>query len=50
MSDKTIRFIDSDYKELFRIPDGGSIRIVYPPGDGRETATRQCKFLDETHV
>ena len=39
-----IRFIDSDYKELFQIPDGESIRITYPPGDGREPEERSCKF------
>ena len=44
-----IRFIDSGYRELFKIPDGGSIRITYPPGDEREPVTRACKFLDETH-
>ena len=50
MDDKTIRFIDSDYKELFRIPEGGSITVTYPPGDGREPATRTCEFLDEMHT
>lgn len=50
MSDKTIRFIDSDYKELFKIPDGGNINIIYPPGDGRENRTVSCKFLDECHT
>lgn len=25
-----IRFIDSHYKELFRIPDGGTILVEYP--------------------
>jgi hypothetical protein len=49
MSDKTIRFIDSDYRELFKIPDGGSIKITYPPEDGREPVTRACKYLDEMH-
>lgn len=48
-NDKTIRFIDSHYKELFKIPDGGSVKITYPPGDGRGTITRACKFLDEYH-
>lgn len=50
MSDKTIRFIDSEYRELFKIPDGGNINIIYPPGDGRGTVTRQCRFLDEAHT
>lgn len=48
--DKAIRFIDSDYRELFRIPDGGSIKITYPPGDGRGTLTRACEYMDEAHT
>ncbi len=51
MSDiKTIRFIDSKYNELFCIPDGAGIRVTYPPGDGRGTVMRACKFLDEHHT
>jgi hypothetical protein len=50
MSDKTIRFIDSDYRELFQVPDGASITVTYPPGDDRGTITRPCKYLDEMHV
>jgi hypothetical protein len=49
MDTKMIRFIDSDYRELFSIPDGAGIRVTYPPGDGREPAVRECKFLDEYH-
>ena len=32
MSEKTtaIRFINSDYKTLFFLPDGGRIRITFP--------------------
>jgi|GEM_PF-293808 len=44
-----IRFIDSDYKELFQLPDGDSIRITYPPGDGREPVERSCNFQGEHH-
>lgn len=50
MSDKTIRFIDSAYRELFKIPDGGTINIIYPPGDDRGTVTRKCEYLDEMHL
>ncbi len=46
---KEIRFITPNYVELFRIPDGGEIRITYPPGDGRGTVTAQCKYHDEMH-
>lgn len=42
-----IRFIDSRYKELFRIPDGGSIVITYPDGQKCE---RPCRYIDESHV
>jgi hypothetical protein len=31
MSDKTIRFIDSEYRELFKIPDGGGITVTTRP-------------------
>lgn len=44
---KEIRFINSRYKELFRIQDGDSIEISYPNGDKVE---RECTFLDEYHT
>ena len=44
-----IQFIDSDYRELFKIPDGDKIRITYPPGDGREPVEWACKFHGEHH-
>jgi len=47
---KLIRFIDSQYRELFMIPDGENIRITYPASDGRGQVERSCKYLDETHV
>lgn len=42
-----IRFITPDYKELFRIPDGGSIRITRE--DGSED-TYTCRYIDDFHV
>ena len=42
-----IRFIDPHYKELFRIPDGGRIRIRRPDGS---TSERVCRFIDEYHT
>jgi hypothetical protein len=45
-----IKFIDSDYRELFQIPDGDSIRITYPPEDGRSPVDYPCVFLDEYHA
>lgn len=44
---KNIRFINSDYKELFRIPDGGYITITLNNG---EQLVRKCKFHGECHV
>ena len=44
---KYIRFINSDYKTLFHLPDGGRIRITYPD---REPAERVCRFIDEYHT
>ena len=44
---KYIRFISSDYKTLFHLPDGGRIRITYPD---REPAERVCRFIDEYHT
>ena len=43
---KDIRFIDSRYKDLFRIPDGGCIQVHYPD----ETVVKPCKFIDEYHT
>mgnify|MGYP000146429029 CR=1 FL=1 len=43
---KDIRFIDSHYKDLFRVPDGGCIQIHYPD----ETLVKPCKFIDEYHT
>ena len=42
-----IRFIDSDYNELFRIPDGGKIRVTYLGG---EKAEHTCRYIDDYHV
>ena len=42
-----IRFIDSHYKELFRIPDGGKIKIHY---SWNEEQVRTCRYIDDYHV
>ena len=44
---KGIRFIDPHYKELFRIPDGGKIKIHYQWG---EDIVRTCRYIDDYHV
>lgn len=48
MEEKMIRFIDSQYNNLFFIPDGGKIIVMRP--DINETYISECKFLDETHT
>ena len=42
-----IRFINPHYKELFRIPDGDSIRISYPDGSHKD---RTCRYIDDSHL
>ena len=45
-AERGIRFVNSHYKELFRIPDGEKIRISYPDG---ESAERTCRYVDDYH-
>lgn len=47
LAEKGIRFIDSHYKTLFYIDDGGSISINF--GDGK-CEERYCRYIDQTHV
>ena len=44
---KDIRAIDSHYKDLCRLPDGGSIRITFSDG---ESVVRKCSYIDEYHT
>ena len=46
-AEKGIRFIDSHYKELFRIPDGGKVKIHY---SWNEDQIRTCRYIDEYHL
>lgn len=46
-AEKGIRFIDSHYKELFRIPDGGKVNIHY---SWNEEQVRTCRYIDDYHV
>ena len=46
-AEQGIRFIDPNYKELFRIPDGGKIVITSSWGEKTE---RPCRFIDEHHT
>jgi hypothetical protein len=43
---KEIRFIDSSYNELFRVPDGGYVTLTHADG---EQAVCQCKYIDSYH-
>ena len=49
-NNRAIRFVNNEGVELFKIPDGASIRVIYPPGDGRGIKTAVCKYEGETHV
>ena len=42
-----IRFVDLHYNELFRVPDGGKIRIRFPDG---KTEEKSCRYIDPYHV
>ena len=46
MEKQKIRFINSNYKTLFYIDDGGEIEIFF---DG-EWNKRVCRYLDECHT
>lgn len=42
-----IRFIDSHYKELFRLPDGEQITVTNADGEKRDFT---CRYIDEYHL
>jgi hypothetical protein len=44
---KDIRFIDSEYKTLFTVPDGGYITLTLYNG---EQLIRKCRYHGECHV
>ena len=46
MDKAQIRFIDSHYKTLFCIEDGGEIEI----GDGSSAMKYACHYIDEHHT
>ena len=51
---REIRFITPEYKELFRIPNGGRIVVTRPMGEMYPGVQEQwigdCRYLDEAHV
>ena len=42
-----IRFIDPHYHELFRMPDGGQVRLTYRDG---KSVVRTCRYVDNYHA
>ena len=46
-AEQGIRFIDPNYKELFRIPDGDAIRILHSDGTHSDCT---CRYIDDYHV
>ena len=44
---KDIRFINSNYDDLFKIPDGGYISVTLENG---ESSIYKCTFIDEYHT
>lgn len=46
-AERGIRFINPYYKELFRIPDGDSIRIIRKDGS---YVDESCRYIDDCHL
>lgn len=44
---RSIRFIDPDYHDLFTVPDGGSIVVTHFDGTAE---TLPCTYIDDTHA
>lgn len=44
--DHSIRFITSNYDELFRIPNGGKVKIDYPD----RSFVAPCEYIDDYHT
>lgn len=44
---RDIRFIDSGYKDLFKLPDGEQITIISADGQKRDFT---CRYIDEAHL
>lgn len=45
--ERSIRFIDSSYHELFTLPDGGNITITTASG---EKLVKSCRYIDDYHA
>ena len=44
--ERSIRFITTDYEELFRIPDGGTVLVTFPDRQFAE----KCSYIDDYHM
>ena len=44
--DHSIRFINSNYDTLFRIPDGGIVEVRFPD----RAFSAKCEYLDDYHT
>lgn len=42
-----VRFIDPQYNEIFRVPNGGTVQVEYP--DGRQYS-RKVEYRDDYHM
>ena len=47
LPDNDVRFIDPQYNELFRVPDGGIVQLTYPDGHQRSEVV---EYLDDYHM
>ena len=47
LPDNDVRFIDPMYNELFRMPDGGVVKMTYPDGHQRSEVV---EYLDDYHM
>ena len=46
-AERGIRFIDPHYNELFRMPDGGQVRLTYRDG---KSVVRTSRYIDDYHA
>ena len=46
-AERGVRFIDPHYHELFRMPDGGQVRLTYLDG---KSVVRTCRYVDDYHA
>ncbi|MFR3305820.1 MAG: YodL domain-containing protein [Faecalibacterium prausnitzii] len=47
LPENDVRFIDPQYNELFRVPDGGVVQMTYPDGHQRSEVV---EYIDDYHM